>query len=219
MKKEKKVVAMDNYNNDGYEENYYDPYKDNIKKDPIVKIKKKLFACINIQDPTDGSFSCFESSEFPAGPDSGQYIECTEESCPLIDESDSGAQIFKDVATVHDLSPQGTPINLDKFHYSVTEGDINQIITGDKYCEASGFRHGAQHHAFTQDFIVEYDICVKYVEDCDGTIYPGQVKTCTIENYISNGFIRDINGATTATTNQTSNVGVPNTLSFPSFPR
>ena len=22
------------------------------------------------------------------------------------------------------------------------------------------------------------DICVKYVGDCDGTIYPGQVKTC-----------------------------------------
>ena len=38
-----------------------------------------------------------------------------------IDESDFGVQIFKDVATVRDLSPEGTPVNLDKFHYTVTE--------------------------------------------------------------------------------------------------
>ncbi|HEY8523031.1 MAG TPA: hypothetical protein VIL14_04650, partial [Nitrososphaeraceae archaeon] len=29
------------------------------------------------------------------------------------------------------------------------------------------------------------DICVNYVGDCEGTIYPGEVKTCTIENYIT----------------------------------
>ena len=30
-------------------------------------------------------------------------------------------------------------------------------------------------------------ICVNYVGDCEGTIYPGEVKTCTIENYIVAG--------------------------------
>ena len=50
-----------------------------------------------------------------------------EELCPLIDESDFDVQIFKDVATVCDLTPQGTPVNLDKFHYSVTESAINAI--------------------------------------------------------------------------------------------
>ena len=32
-------------------------------------------------------------------------------------------------------------------------------------------------------------ICVNYVGDCEGTIYPGEVKTCTIENYIVEGHI------------------------------
>ena len=32
-------------------------------------------------------------------------------------------------------------------------------------------------------------ICVNYVGDCEGTIYPGEEKTCTIENYIVEGFI------------------------------
>ena len=61
---------------------------------------------------------------FPAGPDSDDYIPCNDELCPLIDESDFGVQIFKDVATVLNLSPEGTQVNHDKFHYSLTEGYI-----------------------------------------------------------------------------------------------
>ena len=59
----------------------------------------------------------------------------------FIDESDFGAQIFKDVATVRDLSPEETPVNLDKFHYTVTEGDIDDRITRDDECSAVGFDH------------------------------------------------------------------------------
>ena len=36
------------------------------------------------------------------------------------------------------LSPEGTPVNLDKFHYTVTEGDIGDRITNDE-CSAVGF--------------------------------------------------------------------------------
>ena len=49
---------------------------------------------------------------------------------------------------------------------------------------------------------------MKYVGDCDGTIYPGQVKTCTVENYIYAGditnFISEI-PITAGTTSQQSN--------------
>ena len=82
------------------------------------------------------------NSFFPAGPDSGEYIPCNDEICPFIDESDFGAQIFKDVATVLELSPEGTPVNLDKFHYTVTEGSIDERITTDfDECSAVGFDH------------------------------------------------------------------------------
>ena len=67
---------------------------------------------------------------FPPAIDSGEYIPCNDEICPFIDESDFSAQIFKDVATYADLSPEGIPVNLDKFHYSVTERTITDIISG-----------------------------------------------------------------------------------------
>jgi hypothetical protein len=52
------------YNDDdGYEEKSYDPYKDNIKKDPIVKIEKKLFVCQNIQTSPE-QFECVLKAVF-----------------------------------------------------------------------------------------------------------------------------------------------------------
>ena len=86
-------------------------------KKPILIIKKELFVCKNAQNPTPDLpigffFSCFEQTPFgqklPKS-NSGQYIECTEELCPSIDESEFALQIFKDLATVRDLTPQGTP--------------------------------------------------------------------------------------------------------------
>ena len=52
---------------------------------------------------------------------------------------------------------------------------------------------------------------MNYVGDCDGTIYLGEVKTCTVGNYIYFGFILEsqtgnaINGATTGTISQSNN--------------
>jgi len=183
------------YEVNGYYNQEYDPYKnDNNKNAPIVNIEKQLFVCNdangipdNITD--DGVFiECPNpaNSFFPAEPDSGEYIPCNDEICPFIDESDFGAQIFKDVATVLELSPEGTPVNLDKFHYTVTEGFIDErITTGFDECSAVGFDHSKFFFTLLEDGI-EFDafICVNYVGDCEGTIYSDEVKTCTIENYI-----------------------------------
>ena len=123
---------------------------------------------------------------YPAAPDSDEYIPCNDEICPpFIDESDFGVQIFKDVATVTDLSPEGTPVNLDKFHYTVTEGFIDQRITTNDRCSAVGFDHSNFFLKLLEDgHVVTGDICVNYVGDCEGTIYSDEVKTCTVENYI-----------------------------------
>ena len=71
--------------------------------------------------------------------DSGEYIPCNDEICPFIDESDFGAQIFKDVATIRELSPEGTPVNLDKLQYTVTERLIDDRITTNDLCPIVGF--------------------------------------------------------------------------------
>lgn len=188
----------DNNNDDSNNENYYS-YNDNIQNtDPIVNIKKKLFVCQNIETSPE-LFECVSpsGSGLPAGPDSGQYIQCTEELCPVIHESDFAVQIFKDVATVRNVTPQGTPVNLDKFHYSVTERQIDDIIRtfsqpNEVACFGTGFRHNTDYIQETPNAVVEYHLCVKYVGDCDGTISPGEVKTCTVENYIWSGSIKEI---------------------------
>ena len=176
-----------------YDQEEYDPYNnDNYKNGPIVNVEKKLFVCNNATDsPNDFFCSSTNPEEFfliPEAIDSGEYIPCNDEICPFIDESDFSAQIFKDVATVRDLTPEGTPVNLDKFHYSVTERDIEDIITTDDFCTAVGFSHSNFPVKVTDDNVIFYDICVNYVGDCEGTIYPGEEKTCTIENYIYSGF-------------------------------
>ena len=86
---------------------------------------------------------------------------------------------------MRELSPEGTPVNLDKFHYTVTEGSIDQRITTEDPCYAVGFDHFKFYNTLLEDGLeVDAAICVNYVGDCEGTIYSDEVKTCTIENYI-----------------------------------
>jgi hypothetical protein len=193
------IANAQEYYNEEYEENgyynqEYDPYEnDKNKNAPIVNVEKNLFVCNDVNGipdnlTDDGVFiTCANPANFffLAGPDSGEYKPCDDETCPFIDESDFGVQIFKDVATVRELSPEGTPVNLDKFHYTVTEGDIDErISTGD--CSAVGFDHSNFFLTLLEDGteVVAF-ICVNYVGDCEGTIYSDEVKTCTIENYIA----------------------------------
>ena len=171
----------------------YDPYEnDKNKNAPIVNVEKKLFICNDVNNLPDNVtdtpvfFECPNQANFffLAGPDSGEYKPCDDETCPFIDESDFGAQIFKDVATVRELSPEGTPVNLDKFHYTVTEGEIDDRITRDE-CSAVGFDNSNFFFTLLEDGTeVAAFICVNYVGDCEGTIYSDEVKTCTIENYV-----------------------------------
>jgi hypothetical protein len=189
------AMAQEYYNQDeenGYYNQEYDPYKNNNNKNaPIVNVEKNLFVCNELNGIPDNitddgvRITCENQAIFPPGPDSGEYIPCNDEICAFIDESDFGAQIFKDVATVRELSSEGTLINLDKLHYTVTEDEIDQRITTEDGCSAVGFDHFKFSSSLLEDGTeVEADICVNYVGDCEGTIYSGEVKTCTIENYI-----------------------------------
>jgi hypothetical protein len=183
------------YEENEYYNQEYDPYQNEEQNAPIVNVEKKLFVCSNVTDSPnayqcEGTRILIENGNddfvisYPSTPDSGEYIPCDDEICPFIDESDFGVQIFKDVATVRDLSSEGTPVNLDKFHYTVTERSIEDIITANSQCSTVGFSHDVFVEKITDDSLIFYAICVNYVGECDGTIYPGEVKTCTVENYI-----------------------------------
>lgn len=218
---------LDYEKNDYNKQQYYDQYKDNKNNGPIVNIEKKLFICNDVLE-TPNDFFCTTQFNNPVPVSSGEYIPCTSEICPGIDESEFAAQIFKDVATIRDLTPEGTPVNLDKFYYTVAEGRIDQriSITEPQFenCFPSGFSHSLFYAKDLGDNLVFDNICVNYVGDCEGTIYPGQVKTCTIENYIWFGGIieppTDNPGGTSPTQQQQqqpqqSNQAIPSTQ--PSF--
>ena len=186
------------YKENEYYNQEYDPYQNDEKNAPVVNVEKKLFVCNEVNNFPDNlidtpiSFECPNPANFkyPAGPYSDDYIPCNDELClpTVIDESDFGVQIFKDVATVRELSPEGTPVNLDKFHYTVTEDGIDQRITTDDKCSAVGFNHFKFYNKLLEDgHVATGDICVNYVGDCEGTIYSDEVKTCTVENYVFAG--------------------------------
>ena len=71
---------------------------------------------------------------------------------------------------------EGTPVNLDKFHYTVTERSIEDIITANSQCSTVGFNYVCIVEKITDDSLIFYAICVNYVGECEGTIYPGEVK-------------------------------------------
>ncbi|MGD1836409.1 MAG: hypothetical protein ACPKQO_11885 [Nitrososphaeraceae archaeon] len=176
------------------EDNYYDDsYK---KKHAIVEITKELFVCDNIVNVTDDNdfFSC-EASEFfgfPAPPNSPEYVSCDTVECPGIDESDFGVSVWKDVAIAEDLSSTiPTPVDLKKINFVVAEDEVDDRVNNDgNDCHAVGFEDSLGYTKLVSETeAVFYDICVLYEGDCEGEIYPGEVKECTVKNFIHQGSI------------------------------
>ena len=81
-----------------------------------------MFQCVLV--------SPLDFATFPSGPDSDQYIPCTAELCPFINESDFAVQISKDVATVRDSTPPGTPVNLeqDPIYLNILKGLLYSVL-------------------------------------------------------------------------------------------
>ena len=183
-----------------YENDYYKQDNKKDKKSPVVTIKKELFVCDEAQFSDGEFFGCFVEgfSPFIYSENSGKYIECTEELCPGIDESTFSAFIHKNIALIQDLNPQGKEVNINKFHYTVTEDQIderNELGQGffgsftQFVCESSGFSDGLDYTRVlksvgSDDMEVGYGICIVYEDDCQGIIHAGEEKTCTIKNYI-----------------------------------
>ena len=190
-----------------YNTDYYKPHNEK-KKDPIVTIKKELFICddvLNVELPSGGNsneFDCFSDGALP--PTDENYIECNDIICPGIDESTFSAFIHKDVATIKDLNPMGIPVNLAKFHYTVVEDELddsNGFGTGEE-C-AKYFTEILNYNGFLEPLNLQffYQICVLYEGDCEGIIYAGEEKICTIKNYIVSGefFVPEIREASIET--------------------
>ena len=191
-------------------DDYYQPHKDGKKKDPTIKIKKELFVCEDISNvnPDNNTFDCNvlgdDGPNVADSPDSERYVECNENRCPGIDESTFSGFVHKDVLMVQDLSPDGVTVDLDKFHYVVSEDELDERNGFDLfgafplsecsagYDEVMSYATILENNNGFQGFDTEnvlaiYNICVLYDGDCQGTLHPGDEKNCTIKNYIVSG--------------------------------
>ena len=178
-----------------YNTDYYKPHNEK-KKDPIVTIKKELFICDEVVDPGlfEGQFffDCrISGTDLPLSPTSERYIECNDSICPQIDESTFSAFIHKKTALVEDLSSEGKSTNLNKFHYIVSEDEVDDRNGFDDGQCGSDFDEYVSFTRFLEplELTFHYDICVVYEGDCEGYISVGERKTCTIKNYIIGGFV------------------------------
>ena len=194
------------YDDRGYDERHYiedDYYDDSYKQKPaIVEITKELFVCDDILNVTreNTSFNCDFNEflgQFPAPPTSEQYVSCDMVNCPGIDESDWSVQVLKDVAAARDLSSTvPTPVDLTKINFYVTEDETDDNLNnlGDS-CVVAGFDDSLSYTAIlSETTYVHYNVCVLFEGECDGPIYPGEVKECTAKNYIHSGNFNTVNG-------------------------
>ena len=200
-KKDRDYDDRDYYERHYIEDDYYD---DSYKKKPaVVEITKELFVCDNILNVTreNTSFNCDFNEfleEFPAPPESEEYVSCDSiEGCLGIDESDWSVQVLKDVAAARDLSSTvPTPIDLTKINFYVTEDETDDNLNNlDNSCVVAGFDDSLFYRAILSETTwVSYDICVLFEGECDGPIYPGEVKECTAKNFIHSGNFNTANG-------------------------
>ena len=192
------------YENDRYYEDYRqtsydDPYKKNdkdsnkpviiienkvpvkkkvMKEPPMVLVNKEVLFCDVIANGTDSI--CFDPSppDFP-GPNSDRYVqECTSEQC-----EDINTEIF-DLTLTSDVefpaSEEGTKLNIKGERYTVVEENIIPGGPFPFFCQQSGFDTATEH--IVDGLFV--GSCMIAEGDCSGFVQEGELKECTIKNYV-----------------------------------
>jgi hypothetical protein len=180
-----------------------------------ITINKELYVCNKAeQNPTN--FTCGgPNSIIPLGPNSGEYIPCSETFC-FVDASDFKVEVFKDVTLAQLLSSVNNTVNLADGNYLVTEGSLEDRILHDTSCDVAGFDHFQLFTLERQGNVIFYEICVNYSGECSGTISDGETKECTVQNYLVSAFNLEVEISEFQDSN--TNINNMNTLDFRSLP-
>ena len=149
-----------------------------MKEPPMLIVNKEVLFCDVIANGTGNI--CFDPNppDFPE-PDSDRYVkECTSEQC-----EDINAEIF-DLKLTPDVeftgSEEGTKLNIKGERYTVVEEDIIPGGPFPFFCQESGFDTATQHNV-DEKFVGS---CIIFEGDCSGFVQDGELKECTIKNYV-----------------------------------
>lgn len=168
-------------------------YEKYIKGDSNLNIKKELYICDEGVNQT--TFNCKKPGPpgFPVPPEnSGRYVSCESVDCPNgLSNSIFNIRVTDDFI----FNPAENPniYNLNGERFTVLE---ESPMSGDEQsspesaCKVSGFDTGFKYSdVLPGGWFPSADVCVNYEGDCSGIIYPGEVKECTIKNYVVNYFL------------------------------
>ena len=160
-----------------------------MKEPPMLLVKKDVLYCDRI---ANGTFSvCFgETSAFP-GPNSGRHVQdCNATTgqqgivCDTIDETTLNLVVSDNIEFPG--SEEGTKVNLNGERYTITEKvdnvQMNLVGSAQSECNESGYDDGIVVNTGVQNNIVF--VCVLFEGDCSGIIQDGEIKECTVKNYV-----------------------------------
>ena len=191
----KKDDERKSYYNDGKEKNeepviiiknepIQEKEKKKIKEPSMLLVKKDVLYCDVI---ADGSFSgfCNEDGSIE-GPESNRYVQICNDDNPICNDFN---EVAFDMIVTDDIefpgSEEGTKLNLNGERFTVTEdsniGFIEQDELVNSQCLEAGFNGGFNVEFLGGSLI---SICKLNVGECSGIIPDGEIKECTVKNYI-----------------------------------
>ena len=182
------------YEDENAYEEYYYPTKDKKEqKPPMLLVKKDVLYCDVI---ANGSRAICLTEEGLPGPNSGRYVqECIDEQCEEI--SDSSFEIKVENANIFEGDKDGTKLTYNGERFTVTEENSNAVETFlvgefagpqtslvlEQFCQESGF-DSSYVFGITGQGILPVLSCVDFEGECSGIVQDGELKECTVKNYV-----------------------------------
>ena len=208
------IYQDDNYKKSNYENDSYNNKQDDKKTDepviiikneplqkkekkekkkelPMILVKKDVLYCDTFAGGS--GVSCFSFVDGTiAGKDSGRYVEeCTANTGPEGEVCDNINESFFEIIVTDDIdfpgSEDGTKLNFNGERFSITEEQIIETMNEggeqDLFCQKTGFDDGFGISLGSPDFTF-VPTCVDFEGDCSGIVSDGELKECTVKNYI-----------------------------------
>ena len=166
------------YEDEYYYEEYYYSNDKKEKEPPMLLVKKDVLYCDVIASGT--GVGC-GTNPIP-GPNSDRYVqECTDDN-PVCNNI-NGA--FFDMIVTDNIefpgSEDGKKITFNGERYTVTEEKFVSNEFNNQRCQEAGFDNGFQVNIPTTAGV---GICVMFEGECSGIVQDGELKECTVENYV-----------------------------------
>ena len=161
------------------------PHQDKEKKKepPMVLVNKEVLFCDLIANGTN--FACSDDliTVVIPEPTSDRWVqECTSQQCQDIDASSYDIKLEN--ANIFEGSEQGTKLNLEVGRYMVTEENTYDIEGSGQFdlsCQNAGFDEGVIQ--INSDVWITGS-CVLFEGECSGIVQDGELKECTVNNYV-----------------------------------